>query len=81
MGNSFYLFDRYCDGQNGLHTHFARQRNVCDGVAWYERALRLLRTLYCEQWSQLNAVVYFIARQRGRLPPLSTRASQQGIFC
>ena len=22
-------FDGYCDGQNGLHTHFACQCNVC----------------------------------------------------
>ena len=22
------------DGQNGLHTHFARQRNICDRVAF-----------------------------------------------
>ena len=21
-GGTFDLFDRYCDGQNGLHTHF-----------------------------------------------------------
>ena len=33
-GGTFDLFDVDCDGQNGLHTHFARQRNVCDGVAW-----------------------------------------------
>ena len=35
---TFYLFDGHCDGQNGLHTHSAHQRNVCDGVAWCERA-------------------------------------------
>ena len=37
------------DEQNGLDTHFARQRNICygdgDGVAWCERALRLLTIL------------------------------------
>ena len=41
-------FDGYSDEQNGLLTHFARQRNICygdgDGVAWCERALRLLRS-------------------------------------
>ena len=43
-GGTFDIFDRRCDGQNGLHTHFAHQHNVCfgdgDGVAWSERALR-----------------------------------------
>ena len=28
-GSAFDLFDGNCDGQNGLHTHFARQRTVC----------------------------------------------------
>ena len=41
-GGTFDLFDRICHGQNGFHTYFARQRNVCygdgDGVAWCERA-------------------------------------------
>ena len=32
-GRTFDLFDGHCDGQNWLHTHFARQRNV---VAWCE---------------------------------------------
>ena len=48
MGNTFDLFDGHCDGQSGLHTHFARQRNVCygdsDGVAGCERALTLTET-------------------------------------
>ena len=34
------IFDGHCDGQNGLHTHFARQRNVCEGVASCERTLK-----------------------------------------
>ena len=29
MGGTFDLFDRHCDGQNGLHTHFVRQHNIC----------------------------------------------------
>ena len=29
MDGTFDLFDRHCDGQNGLHTHFVRQRNIC----------------------------------------------------
>ena len=28
-GGTFYPFDRHCDEQNGLYTHFVRQRNVC----------------------------------------------------
>ena len=39
-GGTFDLFDRHCDGQNG-YTPIAHQRNVCDGVVWCERALRL----------------------------------------
>ena len=31
MGSAFDLFDRHCNKQNGLHTHFAHQRNVCYG--------------------------------------------------
>ena len=49
MDSTFDLFDGYSDEQNGLLTHFARQRNICygdgDGVAWCERALRLLTIL------------------------------------
>ena len=37
-GGTFDLFDRHCDGQNGLHTHFAHQRNICDGVVCCEQA-------------------------------------------
>ena len=33
MGGTFGLFDGHCDGQNGLHTLFAAQRNV---VVWCE---------------------------------------------
>ena len=34
-------FDGHCDGQNGLHTHFARQRNeIRNGVARCEEALK-----------------------------------------
>ena len=40
-------FNGHCDGQNGLHTHFAYQCNVCnvcysdsDEVAWCEQAFR-----------------------------------------
>ena len=32
------------DGQNGLHTYFSRQRNVCDEIIWCERALRFVHT-------------------------------------
>ena len=32
------LENGHCEGQNGLHTHFARQCNICyvdgDGVTW-----------------------------------------------
>ena len=38
MGGTFDLFDGDCDGQNRSHSQFSRQRNVCDGVAWCERA-------------------------------------------
>ena len=39
MGGTFNLFDEHCDGQNGLHTHFARQLNrICNGVARCEQA-------------------------------------------
>ena len=38
MGGTFDLFDDHFDGQKGLHTHFARQRNV---VAWCEQILRV----------------------------------------
>ena len=53
MGGTFDLFDGHCDGQNGLHTHCARQRNVCDGDAWCEQAftvdmLDLLVTFHSE---------------------------------
>ena len=41
---AFDLFNRHCDGQNGLHTHFVRQRNVCygdgNGIARCEQTLR-----------------------------------------
>ena len=40
MGGTFDLFDSQCDGQNGLHTHFARQHN---GVAGCERTIRDIR--------------------------------------
>ena len=40
-GGTFDLFDGQCDWQNGLHTHFARQHKICDGVASCEWALRL----------------------------------------
>ena len=36
MGCTFDLSDGHYDGQNWLHTHFARQCNVCDGVACCE---------------------------------------------
>ena len=38
---SFEVFDGHCDEQNELHTHFACQRNVCngDGVARCEQTL------------------------------------------
>ena len=46
-GGIFDLFNGHCNGQNGLHTNFARQCNICyadgDGVTWCERALRTLR--------------------------------------
>ena len=40
-GGTFDLFDGHCDGQKGLHTHSARERNVCDGVAWCEQTLKI----------------------------------------
>ena len=51
-GGIFDLFDGHCNGQNGLHSNFAIQRNICygDGVAWCERALRnLFFTFQCFQ--------------------------------
>ena len=36
-GDTFDLFDRHYDG---LHTHFAYEHNICDGVAWCEQILR-----------------------------------------
>ena len=30
-GGTFDLFDGHCDGQNGLHGHFAYKRKVCYG--------------------------------------------------
>ena len=39
-GGTFDLFNGHCGGKNGLHNHFARHRNVCDGVAWREQTLR-----------------------------------------
>ena len=45
IGGTFDLFDGHCDRQNGLHTHFSHQHNVCycddDGFAWYEWAFWL----------------------------------------
>ena len=39
-GDTYDLFDGHCDRQNGLHTHFACQPNVCyddgEGVVWCE---------------------------------------------
>ena len=32
MGDTFDLFDGHCVGQNGLHTNFARQRNIEDNL-------------------------------------------------
>ena len=47
MGSTFDLFDGHCDGQSGLHIHFAHLRNICysdcDGVTWCERDLNLCR--------------------------------------
>ena len=39
-GGTFDVFDGNCDGENGLHNHFARQSSVCcDGVAPCEQGL------------------------------------------
>ena len=39
------LFDGHCDGENSLHSHFGRQRNICyddgDRIAWRERAFKV----------------------------------------
>ena len=40
MGGTFDVFNGHCDRQNGFHTNFARQRNVCDGVAWCEQSYK-----------------------------------------
>ena len=57
---TFDLFDRHCDGQNGLHTHFAHQCNVCygdcDGVAYCERALNAPWWNYCRIVSSLETI-------------------------
>ena len=39
IDGTFELFDGHCDGQNGLHTHFAHQHNI---IAWYEWTLNIL---------------------------------------
>ena len=52
MGGTSDHFDGNCDGQNGLHTHFARQRSVWrDGVAWCEQGFKLTSKLVLEDTS------------------------------
>ena len=36
--STFDLSGMHCDGQNGLHTYFAHQRYICDGVVCCEWA-------------------------------------------
>ena len=48
-GGTFDLFERHCDGQNRLHTHFAHHSNICYGdggaVAWRKWAFKQMPRL------------------------------------
>ena len=65
-GGTFDLFDGHCDRQNGLHTHFACQCNICygDGIAWCARAFGRSRyilfsfkwPLFTFFWSQMASL-------------------------
>ena len=61
IDGTFDLSDGHCDGQNGLHTHFACQHNVCysdsDEVAWYGRAF--MRSLKAVS-AQTSVLIYNI---------------------
>ena len=48
MSGTFDLFDGHCDGQNGLHTHFAHHYGGGDRVAWGELAFKGFIWVYVE---------------------------------
>ena len=48
-GGTFDLFNRQCDGKNGLHSDFAHQRNVFDGVVRCEQTLIPIQPISCDE--------------------------------
>ena len=60
MSCTFDHIDRHCDGKNGLHTHFAFQRNgILNGISRCEQTISA-KSLTSSVWTAVSTIAWVI---------------------